>query len=507
MRTPFSMPSGCPTISVDINILGSMPFCSMPKLTMPSVAMHPLEISPPDIAPPPVFACLSVAVTGTLGSRLAVSGQLVNRASSQGVEDCAAPMYALSLDIPCMPTVLTNVVLATHTASAFRFNAGVVRAGTATSCGMKLSMDVNVPCTPTLGTGIHESGTQRDGHWLVSMDLKASSCTVNLAGGLNIVFPSSDVSVPCLPFSLLTSKTVVNFGLDLMTADPIPRYSVNFHLSKLMPTSHRTCCVKGTISMYVPCGPVIDNATIQVTQNGVPISNSPKLVMSITPNAAGWPSVYCIMDTNISIDIPCPKAGLVSYATSNRNNGGHYVYRNKLVANPKTCDLSISPSLIISFPANGCSLYLSTHISKAVAGTMLLQGRWVNKSAEPCRNTLELSVAVPCAPIIPAGGPPGPFGGVPNHVYLRTGTPGLIGYINLVAGGPAYGSDTSCYVGLTGSVALNGPFTDSAALHSLYFRVSQNGVIGVNQYWKVTGAKTVGTTVTIELQPSDLGVP
>ena len=297
MRTPFQMPAGCPTISVDINILGSMPFCSIPAMTVAEVALHPLEISPPDIAPPPVFACLSIDVEVNHLGPGAFQASFVNMASHAGVKDCGDPQYQLrlslavpcmplsvaahnyvsivdtaaylhvsmargattgsqcglsttvSLQIPCMPMLLSMEKHIAATNAPASISAAVYKVGLPDTCHVKTYISVNVPCVPTLGPGVNIAGTGGGGgHYALQMNLTGGdSCVLDLAGTLAIDFPA----VGGHPCALSASKLLT------MPSMIYPYGIFSAHFSHRFSTVSHPCADVLKMSLQIPCTPAI----------------------------------------------------------------------------------------------------------------------------------------------------------------------------------------------------------------------------------------------------------
>ena len=165
MRTAFHLPSGCPVVTVDIDIVPlSFPFCSIPPFTVPTMAVRDPEISPPDLAPPDICHCITfnhpsrenVHVHPHI-MRPTMKFDIHPHTGSGGSRDCCEQEFDtdISIDIPCLPveirsTSTIHIMMDTFLPhiEKFRFSKLDVPPTGAVTCLYGASLDIEIPCLP-----------------------------------------------------------------------------------------------------------------------------------------------------------------------------------------------------------------------------------------------------------------------------------------------------------------------------------------------------------------------
>ena len=150
-RLPFDMPSGCPEIVVETDILGSLPFCTLPSFANPTfMPKLPVPVAP-DIAPPDACLCLSVIATGR-ERIIASNGMHLSAHMSKRGSDCCEGVYNLSLflDMPCMPLSLagTGTVSLLADIDDPEIAVALRKSSAPSRCGLSLALDIDLPCVP-----------------------------------------------------------------------------------------------------------------------------------------------------------------------------------------------------------------------------------------------------------------------------------------------------------------------------------------------------------------------
>lgn len=227
MRSAFQVPSGCPTIVVDTDFLGSLPFCSVPSFPDPTFAPRITPQLPPDIAPPDPCLCLSFDVTGV--ERIASRAKISMHVSHPGADCCdGLQVVSLFMDVPCMPL---SVAAHGHVSMAADIDTATalvsLKKSDPSRCGLSLNIDILVPCVPF---GIDTTGQ-------VSVkDISARAATAALSFSKRdnecVMVGTLDLDLPCVPFAVGAAAAVD--GVVSVLTDPAdePGLSLNLQLAK-----------------------------------------------------------------------------------------------------------------------------------------------------------------------------------------------------------------------------------------------------------------------------------
>ena len=146
-RVAFQLPSGCPQISVDLDILGQLPLCSVPSMAEAPAASRVVIIDPPAVVPVPDCICLDVNIDGTVRASDSSAGSVAGdwAVASAAGGDCCDGRYQLSLDInvPCIPFALGSNALALAMADISTPSGAL--SVTASACELALGMALDIP--------------------------------------------------------------------------------------------------------------------------------------------------------------------------------------------------------------------------------------------------------------------------------------------------------------------------------------------------------------------------
>lgn len=205
MREPFHMPSGCPVMTVDVDILGALPFCSVPSLADPVFAPKLPAVVVPDIAPPDTCLCLSLDVDMSMHvipsrhcSVHANFGKISRNA------DCCDGAYNLSLaiDVPCLPLSVyaSGDIKLSGIADPTMHLALTRRAGAEDQCALGIQLSIDIPCIgfDMVGSAYVAFGAPSAPQANLHVSRKANDCDIGLR--LSILLPDFDIDpmdIPC----------------------------------------------------------------------------------------------------------------------------------------------------------------------------------------------------------------------------------------------------------------------------------------------------------------------
>lgn len=231
-RTPFAPPSGCPPISVDLDILGDLPFCSIPELTEPSFVPRIIVIDPPDIAVPEPCVCMSVNVNAAIRVDDVPAG--IAAGWSQTSDDCCDAGYNLNLDVdvPCMPFTIDSEL--TISVADVSHATGRLWA-TNDNCELGLNLSLRIPCIPFTFSisGDVSMVSDRDPSLMLSMRHHGCAATMEMHLG-----------IPCLPFSIDDSQTSVQVSV-VDVSDPFLSIGLR----------QEGCVLRWGVDLDLPCFP------------------------------------------------------------------------------------------------------------------------------------------------------------------------------------------------------------------------------------------------------------
>lgn len=323
-RTPFTPPLGCPPITVDLDILGDLPFCSIPELTEPSFVPRIVVVDPPDIAVPEPCVCVSVNVNTSI--RVDDVSARISANWSQATNDCCDAGYKLDLavDVPCMPFGIDST-LKVSVADVADVSGNLLV--TNDDCALGLNLDLVIPCVPfTIDddpSAVQVLITDVSAP-LLSIGLQQNGCELRLG---------MDLELPCMPFAIDDDQTSVKVSVkDVST----PFLSVGLR--------HEDCVLHWNMDLDLPCVPFAlddDQTDVQVTVTDVA---APALSIGL------W-QVGCELHWGVDLDLPCmpfatdakavPVAGTVS-------GPGEFSLNLGLVQH--SCTLSIVGDYKVTFP-------------------------------------------------------------------------------------------------------------------------------------------------------------
>ena len=252
-RKPFSMPAGCPPVSVVLVVPSSVLFCTLPSFALPTFA-HTPNILPPDVAPPRDCYCMDIEIK----PRMAILNYgAVLPAPIDGIQICPAtghftnqspdccdpkPRIDVSLDVPCMPLTIAGTGVIRLTSAAEPTIKAVIAKQTG-ACALTYNLDIAIPCVPFSLDAVQDKTAtiSRDPAKPVSLSynvgLKKTGCDVGITMGLHLnipPFPSfpSGWTVPPMPSGWTPS--------DPPYWSPGMKAEVNFHVTCGTPLMSQT---------------------------------------------------------------------------------------------------------------------------------------------------------------------------------------------------------------------------------------------------------------------------
>lgn len=428
MRNPFQMPTGCPTMSVTTDILGSLPFCNIPSFAEPTFAPKLRPVVIPDIAPPDTCVCIGVEVSAAVNfvntpSELLLSGRL-----APVTDDCCDSTYLLSLvlDIPCIAFSVYPVGNITMPGDAAGASVGIKMSKTP-ECEFSMGVDIVVPCIafsmkssakitmPPVPPG---TPSPRDAASAkLTMSKRPQECKLSVL---------LDLKIPCIAFDVEPTGKITMPG-------DIARPSMDIGLVQ----KPDECALSLFLDIKIPCIAFSVDPTGTITMPGNIKRPSIGLGLIQKPDTC---------ELSLVVDIKIPPIAFSVFPSATVSMPGDIDSPSVMLDLVHNTDLALLSLIFdlripcVAFSVNGVAEITAIDMIAPSATISLL------KRGDECALSLFMDIQIPCVPFSFIASTPDP--GLPATVsVVPPETPQTMSvFVHLIK--------TACAIGLGGSVRL-----------------------------------------------------